>query len=377
MGSPKTSPVIQRLVRRHLVKLVGYTPIVPADILDEDAEARGQGAEGSELIKLDANENPYGPSPRVLQAMEEENLYHEYPDPDQHHLRTALADYVGLGPEYIVVGNGSDEVLDLVVRLLLEPGEKVINCVPTFGMYRFVTETCGGIEVRVDRAENYDLDIDAIEKAIDEKTKIIFVSSPNNPTGNIASSEEIVQLLETGLAVVVDEAYFEFCGQTVAHLVPRYDNLIVARTFSKWAGLAGARIGYGIFSPEIAAYIGRIKPPYNISIFAQTTALESLKDLDYLMSRVEAIIKERERLYAELTRLDFLRPIPSQGNFILCEVVRGDARRLHQKLTERRVYLRYFDTPRLRNFIRITVGKPEHTDALLEALRGIGEQLDD
>ncbi|MEE9198786.1 MAG: histidinol-phosphate transaminase [Dehalococcoidia bacterium] len=376
MDSPKTRPGVRRLVRRHLMKLVGYTPILPAEVLVEEAPAPGQEAGAAEPVKLDGNENPYGPSPRVLKAIAQRSLYHEYPDPDQRYLRAALAEYVGLGPEHIVVGNGSDEILDLVVRLLLEPGEKAINCVPTFGMYRFVTEVCGGMEVEVGRNQDYDLDIDAIEEAMDESTKIVFVASPNNPTGNAVSQEEIVRLLETGLAVVVDEAYFEFCGQTVAPLISRYDNLMVVRTFSKWAGLAGIRIGYGIFSPEVAAYIARIKPPYNVSVFAQTAAMESLKDREFLMSRVQAIIQERERLYDGLAGLDLLRPIPSRGNFILCEVVRGDARRLHQRLTEHNIYVRYFDNPRLRSFIRITVGKPQHTDALMQALRRIGEELD-
>ncbi|MCH9036285.1 MAG: aminotransferase class I/II-fold pyridoxal phosphate-dependent enzyme, partial [Chloroflexi bacterium] len=193
---------------------------------------------------------------------------------------------------------------------------------------------------------------------------------------NSSSRDEIVRLLETGLAVVVDEAYFEFSGQTMASLVPDYDNLMVVRTFSKWAGLAGVRVGYGIFSPRIADYINQIKQPYNVSVFAQMAALESLADRDYLMANVKAIIKERERLFGEIEGLDFLRPMPSEGNYILCDVTSGDASRLYERLKERRVFVRYYDRPNLRNCIRISVGKPEETEALLEALRAVGEEND-
>ncbi len=373
-GESKTESKARGLVRSHLREMVGYTPVQPVEALLKELQAPDS---PQEVLKLDANENPYGPSPNVYEALSQKDLYHVYPDPEQRRLRLALAEYVGLGTEHIVVGNGSDELLDLIVRLVLEPGEKIINCVPTFGMYKFEAEVCGGIEVQISRNESYDLDVEAIEDAIDAKTKVIFVASPNNPTGNYVSEEDVIRLAETGLALVIDEAYFEFCQQTAAPLVAEYDNLMVVRTFSKWAGLAGVRVGYGIFSPEMASYISQIKPPYNVSIFAQEAALESLKDRKHLMSRVEAIIEERERLFNELARLDYLQPFPSLGNFILCEVTKGDARDVHEELKERRIFVRYFDTPRLRNFIRISVGRPEHTESLMSVLRDIGDQLDE
>ncbi|MFQ5933688.1 MAG: histidinol-phosphate transaminase [Dehalococcoidia bacterium] len=376
MGTQKTKSGIMRLVRPHLRELVGYTGVQPVDKVVREAETEGREPVSQEPIKLDGNENPYGPSPRLQQIVGDDSFFHLYPDPDHRELRAALSEYVGVGPEHIVVGNGADEILDLVARLLLEPEDKVINCPPTFGMYRFIVDICGAREVDVARTSSYDLDIDAIQKAIDDRTKIVFVTSPNNPTGNSVTDEEIVQLLDTGVAVVVDEAYYEFCGQSVVPLVTRYDNLMVIRTFSKWAGLAGVRIGYGAFSPNIAAYLSRIKMPYNLSVFAQRAALESLKDRDYLMGNVEKIKKERERMYAQLSKLDFLHPIPSHGNYILCQVLKGDARRLYEQLQQRRILIRYFDTQGLRNFVRISAGKPEHTDAVVEALRSIGEELD-
>ena len=172
--------------------------------------------------------------------------------------------------------------------------------------------------------------------------------------------------------MVVDEAYYEFSRATVLPLIEKYDNLVVLRTFSKWAGLAGLRIGYGFFPPEIAAFILRIKVPYNVNVAALVAVEESLKDTDYLMASVDKIIAERERLYAALKRITWLKPYPSQANFILCDVLEGDAKTLHARLQAKGILVRYFDQPRIKNCIRVSVGRPEHTDALIKALREIG-----
>jgi len=260
----------------------------------------------------------------------------------------------------------------LALRLFLEAGDEVINCVPTFGMYQFSTEVCGGKVTVVPRDKSHAVDITGVKKAIDERTKVIFIASPNNPTGNTTPERDILSLVETGIMVVVDEAYYEFSGVTVAPLVPKHENLIVLRTFSKWAGLAGLRIGYGVFPEVIAAQIMKIKQPYNVTAAAQVAVKESLADIAYLKDRVKAIIAERERLFAKLKGLDFLKPLPSEANFIFCPVVRGDARDMHQKLRRRGIFVRYFDTPLLRNSLRISVGKPEHTDAVIDAVQRIG-----
>jgi histidinol-phosphate aminotransferase len=267
-----------------------------------------------------------------------------------------------------VAGSGSDELIDLILRLFLEPGDKVINSVPTFGMYPFSTAVCGGKTVTVPRNDTYEVDIKGVKSAIDKRTKVIFIASPNNPTGNATPQSDIMRLVETGVIVVVDEAYYEFCGETVAPLVPMYTNLIVLRSFSKWAGLGGLRAGYGIFSTNIAELIRRIKIPYNVNIAAMIAVKESLADKDYLQTKVRAIIAERKRLFDKLKKQGGLSPLPSQSNFILCRVIKGDARKIKQGLDSKGIFLRYFDTPLLRNMLRISVGKPEHTDALIEAL---------
>jgi histidinol-phosphate aminotransferase len=323
------------------------------------------------IIKLDGNENPYGCSPKVKHALATYPYYHIYPDPEQRELREALAEYVGLAASYIVAGSGSDELIDLILRLFIEPGDKVINCVPTFGMYPFSTEVCGGRIVNVSRDENFAIDLARVKAAVDEKTKVIFIASPNNPTGNITPQQDILALVETGIVVVVDEAYYEFSRVTVAPLVPHYDNLIVLRSFSKWAGLAGLRLGYGIFPQRLAELICQIKLPYNINVAAQIAALESLKDADYFRDTIKAIIEERQRLIDKLNGLGLVKPFPSQANFVLCSTLDGEAERIHRQLKQRGIFVRYFDTPKLENCLRISVGKPEHTDALIDALKEI------
>jgi histidinol-phosphate aminotransferase len=341
-----------------------YSPIEPTEVLSHEAELPSD-----KIIKLDGNENPYGCSPEVYQALATYRYYHNYPDPEQRELRKALEKYAGLGRQHIVCGMGSDELIDLILRLFLKPGEEVINCSPTFGMYPFSTDICGGRVVDVPRTANFALDVVGMKKALTRRTKVIFVASPNNPTGNTTPEKEIMELVDTGRIVVVDEAYCEFGNMTVANSVPSYPNLIVLRTFSKWAGLAGLRIGYGFFPIEIANYLMKVKQPYNASAAAQAAVLASLADIDYLRLNVMKIVMERGRLFGKLKELDWVKPYPSRANFILCSLPEGKAEEIWQQLRKKGIFVRYFDTPRLMDCLRISVGRPEDTDALIEALR--------
>ena len=360
---------IERLIRSDLVSFGGYSARKAPETLEGKVAVPVES-----IIKLDANENPYGCSPRVNQALADYPYLNIYPDDGQTELRKLLAGYAAVDAGHVVAGSGSNQLIDLVLRLLIGSGDEVINCVPTFGVFRFSTELCGGTLVEVPREENFAVAVAAVKAAISKKTKIIFLVNPNNPTGTMTPRQDILQLLDTGLPVLVDEAYYEFSGETVAPLIGRYDNLMVLRTFSKWAGLAGLRIGYGLFPARVADYLLRIKIPYNVNVAALVAVRESLKDVDYLMSTTRAIIAERERLFAELKKIAWLKPYPSKANFIFCPVLSGEASRLQQKLQDRGIMVRYFDTPLLKNSIRISVGKPEHTDALIEALKEIGER---
>jgi histidinol-phosphate aminotransferase len=357
---------IEKIVRPELVTMKAYIPIEPTEVLNQRA-----GLPSRKVIKLDGNENPYGCSPKVYQALATYPYYHNYPDPEQVELRKALEKYTGMGHQHIVCGTGSDELIDLILRLFLKPVDEVINCPPTFGMYPFSTDVCGGRVVDVPRTENFNLDIVAIKKALTGRTKVIFIASPNNPTGNITAEQQIMELVETGKIVVVDEAYFEFSNVTMANLVPSYPNLIVLRTFSKWAGLAGLRIGYGFFPVEIAGYLMKIKQPYNANAAAQAAVLASLADIEYLRANVTKIVVERERLFGKLKELDWLRPYPSRGNFILCSLPEGKAEETWQQLRKKGIFVRYFDTLKLKDCLRISVGRPEDTDALVKALKEV------
>ena len=357
---------IEKLIRPELVTMKGYIPIEPTEVLSQQAELPS-----GRIIKLDGNENPYGCSPKVYQALATYPYYHNYPDPEQRELRKALEEYTDLRCQHIVCGMGSDDLIDLILRLFLKPGDEVINCPPTFGMYPFSTDVCGGRVVDVPRTEDFALDTVGIREALTKRTKVIFVASPNNPTGNTATEKEIMELVGIGKIVVVDEAYFEFSNVTMANLVPKYTNLIVLRTFSKWAGLAGLRIGYGFFPIGIAGYLMKIKQPYNANTAAQAAVIASLADIEYLRANVARIVMERERLFGKLKEVGWLKPYPSQGNFVLCSLPAGKAEEIWQQLRKKGIFVRYFDTPRLKDCLRISVGRPEYTDALVKALKEV------
>jgi histidinol-phosphate aminotransferase len=362
-----TSPEeIEKLIRPGIKAMPAYVPIEPTDVL-----SRRTGIPDEKVIKLDGNENPYGCSPRVKQKLAGYAYYHLYPDPEQRELRKALQGYTGINAKNILAGSGSDELIDLILRLFILPGDGVINFPPTFGMYPFSTDVCGGKVVSIPRNPDFSIDTAAARKAIDKGAKVVFIASPNNPSGNVTPEPVILELLQGAAAVVIDEAYYEFSGTTVAPLVQKYSNLMVLRTFSKWAGLAGLRVGYGIFSANIVEYLIKIKQPYNVNAAAQVAALESLRDLDYLRHTIRAIVKERERLMSELTKFSWLQVYLSQANFILCRVIKGSAKTIHTSLQKNGIFIRYFDTPQLKDCFRISVGKPEQTDTLIASLKDI------
>ncbi len=357
---------IEKLIRPDLSGFGGYSAATSPETLEGKVEVPIES-----IIKLDANENPYGCSPRVNRALASYPNFNIYPDDGQAKIRKLLAGYCGVDANHIVASGGSNQLIDLILRLFLNPGEEVINLVPTFGIFRFSTLICGGKVVEVPRDDSFAVDVTAVKAAISKKTKVIFLVNPNNPTGTLTPRPELLEILDTGLPVVVDEAYVEFCRETVTPLIAKYENLMVLRTFSKWAGLAGLRVGYGLFPPRIADLLLKIKMPYNVNVAALVAVEESLKDMDYLKVNVDKIIAERGRLFEELKNIKGLKTIPSQANFILCRVEKGDARELKQKLQQKGILVRYFEEPRLKDYIRISVGKPEHTDALIKTLEHI------
>lgn len=350
-------------VRRCIAEMEEYVPISTPEVL-----AQRLGLRPDQIIKLDGNENPFGCSPKVARALAEFDGFNRYPDPWQQETRSLLSSYVGAPVENLMLGMGSDELIDYLLRLFLEPGDEVIHLPPTFGMYSFSTQVCGGRLVSAPRGERFEIDLEGVEKALSPRTKVIFVDSPNNPSGRVATLNQVEQLLATGRLVVVDEAYAEFSSATLVPLVEKHPNLVVLRTFSKWAGLAGLRVGYGVFPLEVIRQLWKMKQPYNLNVAAEVAVRASLLDLEYLLGNVEKIIRERERLRGELEAIEFIKVYPSQGNFLLCDLLEGNAEDLMDFLARRGIIIRYFRKPGLLNSIRISVGLPEHTEAIITAL---------
>jgi histidinol-phosphate aminotransferase len=355
------------LIRADIATMEPYTPIFPFEVL-----AARLGRSPEHIIKLDANENPYGPSPRVREALAHLQYVHIYPDPDSRHLRAALAAFTGMPEEVLLAGAGADELLDLVMRLFLEPGDAILNCPPTFGMYAFDAAISGAGVISVPRGADFRLDLDAIEVAVlAHCPKLLFVTSPNNPDGGWVTDADLERLLALPIVVVLDEAYVEFAGMVRSriHWVPQRDNLIVLRTFSKLAGLAGLRVGYGAFPVALMPHLWKIKQPYNVSVAASTAAIAALGDLDWLLDKVARIVQERERFAAQLEEISYLDPYPSESNFILCRVLGREAEALKLALEQEGILIRHYRAPRLHDHVRFSVGTPEQMDTVVAALR--------
>jgi len=367
--TPTTAFDPRTLVRPELTHLEEYTPIVPFEVL-----SRRLGIPAERIVKLDANENPYGPVPAVLEALAEYNFYHIYPDPQQTELREALAGFVSVPAAHILPTHGADELLDYLCRIFLRPGDTILNCPPTFGMYSFDAQLGGGRVVEVWRGADYAVDVAAIEQIVasaDARPKLLFLTSPNNPSGNWLADADLARLLRLPLLVVLDEAYVEFADlPSRADWVLRHDNLVVLRTFSKAAGIAGLRLGYGICPAWLMALLWQFKQPYNVNVAATVAGLASLRQVEQIHAVVGKIKAERARLLAELpAAAPYLRPHPSQANFILCDVVERSARDLKLALEQRGILVRHYNKPGLDNCIRISVGRPDQTNRLLTELR--------
>ena len=366
-------PIFTTLVLPHIAALEPYAPIEPFEVL-----SRRLGHPPGEIVKLDANENPYGPHPAVREALAAYPFLHVYPDPEQRELRAALADYTAVPAANLLPGHGADELIDLICRITVGPGDAVIDCPPTFGMYSFDASLASARAIQIPRLSDFRLDVETIEDAIYQSTnlpvpKLLFLASPNNPDGGLLDPADLGRLLRLPLLVVVDEAYIEFAGleNSVAGWVLEHENLIVLRTFSKWAGLAGLRLGYGIFPEWLMPALWRAKQPYNVNVAATVAGLASLAHHGEIQPGVDALAHERERLYRELARVPYLRPYPSRANFVLCRVEGRDAVALQAALAQRGILVRHYAQPRLENCLRVSAGRPEDTDALLAACQDL------
>lgn len=357
---------MSKFIREHVQKLTPYEPIIPLEVLSDQL-----GIPISNLVKLDANENPYGMPPKAKERMANLKYGHIYPDPESRKLREKLSGAINIPSNNLMMGAGADELIDLIVRLTMNPGDQIIDCPPTFGFYSTVSQVNDVRIINVQRNPDFSLDMKGIKTAANEGAKLLFLANPNNPDGSIIPPKLLEQILNLPLLVVVDEAYIDFAppGTSLMNKVLKTENLVVLRTFSKWGGLAGLRLGYGIFPEPLMKEMMKIKQPYNISVAASEAGIGALEDLNVLNQRLEWILAERNRLENELHNIDWLSPYPTQANFILCKVIGPDAAQLKKDLANKGILVRYFRTPGLEDHIRFSVGKPEDTDRLLCALK--------
>ena len=339
---------IHKLVRQNIRNLSPYS------------SARDEFS-GTEGVFLDANENPNG-------------IYNRYPDPHQEELKKVLGKVKSISPQNIFLGNGSDEVIDLIFRVFAQPGkDKAIICPPTYGMYE-VSANINDVEVvNIPLLPNFQLNkaaiLDTIEQ--DNTVKLIFICSPNNPTGNLIEGIEEIIARFNGI-VVVDEAYIDFSPEaSKTQAINSYNNLIVSQTLSKAWGLAGARIGFAFAQSEIIALLNKIKPPYNISTLNQQQAMEKLLQVEEFEAERDVILSERARLEKQLLLLSMVRKIyPSSANFLLVEV--DDANNVYDLLVAKNVIVRNRHTV-INNCIRITIGTEEENNKLLTELKKISQ----
>lgn len=294
-----------------------------------------------------------------------------YPDPFQREVRAVLAEMNAVADENIFVGVGSDEVIDLLVRVFCEPkNDSIVLLEPTYGMYR-VAASIQDVQIRSCLlTEDFQIDSDAVKKTVDATTKLIFCCSPNNPTANLLRTDDILTLCKLGAVVVVDEAYIDFAKkESLGQQVRLYPNLVILRTLSKAWGLAGIRLGYCIADRIIISYLMKVKPPYNINALTSRTTLQALRKKDEVRQTITAIIKEREWLSVELARSSCIQKVfHSDANFILVRC--RDAGALYRALTQREIIVRNRSTePLLQNCLRITVGTHRENEMLIQAMK--------
>ena len=315
---------------------------------------------GDASIFLDANENPYGDLNR-------------YPDPQQKELKTLLGKRKNVSPNKIFIGNGSDEVIDLAFRIFCNPGkDKALTFSPTYGMYD-VSAAINDVElIKVPLNTDFQIDLSSITNYLnDNQVKLIFICSPNNPTGNSINQKEITYILEkfNGI-VIIDEAYVDFNTQeSWVKAIDQYPNLIVSQTFSKAWGLAAARVGIAYTNEAVLALYNKVKPPYNVSELNQQAAINALSNVEEYEKNRQILISEKEQLEKELLSLDQVKKVyPSDANFLLCEV--NDANKMYSDLVNLKIITRNRNSV-INNCIRITVGTPNENSALLNALKNL------
>ena len=321
------------------------------------------------FIKLNTNENPYPPAPSVFRSLRDfdpERL-RLYPDPVSSRLREKIAGTYGFSPDNVIVGNGSDELLSMSLRAFAGEGDRVIYPAPSYSLYGVLSRIQGAAAVEIPLDNDFGLS----EEFIQASGKLKFIASPNSPTGTVYPRNLIEKMaIDFEGVLVVDEAYADFSEETVLPLAKKLPNLLVLRTFSKSYSLAGLRVGYAFGSKELIEGMMKVKDSYNLNTLSALLAEAALDDREYFQETIGLIKSRRENLRKELEKLDF-RVSPSGANFLFCRPPDDSAKTIFQKLLEKKILIRYFDTPGLKNYLRITIGTPQEMGALVNALKEI------
>jgi histidinol-phosphate aminotransferase len=354
-------------VKKTIQDLVPYPPGKPIDELTREYGIR-------DVIKLASNENPLGPSPKAVLAIQKELAQlHRYPDGSGYYLKQALSKSLKVDSSQVFLGNGSNEIIELALKTFMTPGDEVLSPFPSFLMYAKAVQALAGRNRLIPLA-GFTVDLKGLLKGIGPRTRIVIVNNPNNPTGTVVTRKDweyFIKRVPSGVLILLDEAYIDFvedpdCPVGTDYLA-QHKNLLVVRTFSKAYGLAGLRIGYGLTSPELADYLNRVRQPFNVNSLALAGALGALEDDSFYQKTRRLILSGRKKLEGGLERLG-LRVIPSQTNFILIEVPL-EAQSLYETMLRQGVIIRSMKSFGLDRFIRINVGLPSENTKFLQALR--------
>jgi histidinol-phosphate aminotransferase len=360
-----------KTAHQHILKLVSYEPGKPVEEL-----AREMGLQPDEIIKLASNENPLGPSPKAVAAMRDAlNRSHFYPDGGGWALRSAIAQKLDLERENVVLGNGSNEIIEFIGHAFLRPGDEVITARHAFAVYGLMAQLFGAKTVEVPDP-GYAHDLNAMLAAVGFRTRQIFIANPNNPTGTMVHQAEIDHFMARvpeGVLVVFDEAYYEFLDNPpdVLKFVREGRNVVVMRTFSKIQGLAGLRIGYGLASKEIADVLQKTRQPFNANSIAQAGALAGIQDDEYMQRTRELTHEGREFLQAAFSAMG-LEFVPSAANFVLVRV--GDGDQVFQALLRRGLIVRAMRSYKLPEWIRVSVGTMDQNRRFVAELRQLDSE---
>ncbi len=334
-----------------------------------------------DVVKLSSNENPQGCALAVEKFLQEKNVnYGRYPDGECRELREELADFYNVDYEQIVVGNGSDEIIDFALELVVSPGDEVIMAEPSFSQYELSTLVKGAEPVQVPLDEEYKHDLDAMLEAVSEKTRVVFICDPNNPTGTIVPGAEVKEFLEQlrdDILVVIDQAYYEYVESSdyfrAFEHMEEHPNLLIMRTFSKIFGLAGLRVGYGIGNPEVIEAMHRIRKPFNVNSIAQSAAIKALNCRRHLYKCRQINNNQRNFFEHNLEELG-IEYIPSQANFILINT-EMPAEEAFKHFASRGIVVRTADSFGLDQWIRLTLPPNKYTDRVLDALKDLKEKI--